>query len=179
MNNLAGREWADETIKLELKDAGIPISKFFGQHKHEVPWTYQGKLFGWTFTRAWYYWVVEGVLPLPVARYLYEQDKDKAIRVAGHCGSPPPEDPWLENYDANGYALYHTEKEPPKESIMHTIWTDVQLSGSYTDTPMAVAPYSYVTCYHIDSQAGLTLFANTIKKCEEISYKALADFGKT
>ena len=170
MINLAGREWADDTIKLELREAGIPICKFFGQHKQEVPWTYQGKLFGWEFTRLWYYWAADGRLPLPIARYLYEQDSDKVIRVNGHCGAPAPEDPWLDNHDANGYGLFHTEAEPPQESIVHQIWRDIQLRGSYVDKPMAVAPYSYVTSYHIDTQEGLNFFAATIKRYEQLAY---------
>jgi len=170
MINLAGREWADDTIKLELREAGIPIHKFFGQHKNEVPWTYTGELFGWTFQRAWYYWIAIGRLPLPVARYMHEQDVEKSIRVSGHCGAPAPEDPWLDNFDAKGYGLFQTEKEPPQESMMHPIWRDIQLRGSYVDKPLSSASYSYVTSYHIDTQIGLNLFAATLKRYEQLAY---------
>jgi hypothetical protein len=172
MINLAGREWADDTIKLELRESGIPIHKFFGEHKQEVPWTYEGILFGWTFHRAWYYWMANGRLPLHVAKYIYEMDNTKSIRVNGHCAAPAPEDPWLDNFDANGYGLFHTETEPPQESMMHLIWRDIQLRGSYVDKPMSVAPYSYVTSYHIDTQEGLNFFATTLKKYEQLAYAA-------
>jgi hypothetical protein len=172
MKNLAGVETADDVIKLELKAAGIPICKFFGQHKHEVPWTYEGKLFGWTFRRAWYYWVADGRLPLPVAQYIYNRDTTRAVRVAGHCGAPPPERPWTEEYDSKGYGIFQYEPEPPAESCMKQIYDDILLRGSYDSSPEMNASYRYVTGYHIDSQDGLNLFVEAIKKYEKLAYAA-------
>jgi len=171
MINLAGRELADDTIKLELKESRIPIHKFFGQHKHEVPWTYQGQLFGWVFTRAWYYWIAVGRMPLPAAKYLYDKDIDKAVRVAGHCAAPSPKE-WAEHFDIDGNGLFHFEKEPSKSSSLYPFWLDVLLKGMYVDHPDEQATYSYVNTYHIDTQLGLNLFADTLRELEYLTYKA-------
>jgi hypothetical protein len=49
------------------------------------------------FCRAWYYWVVIGLVPLYVANELYENPIGKKdVRVSGHCGCPSPIE-WIKN----------------------------------------------------------------------------------
>jgi len=68
-------------------------------------------LFRYKFIRAWTYWICSGPVPLVVAKELYSNIIGKySIRVDGHCGCPPPEDPWLKPYDGpygeDGSAVY-------------------------------------------------------------------------
>lgn len=94
MKNLAGSPEATETAKIELCAAGIePVTTDPG--RREVPSKIAGRLGAFTFTRAWYYWVAEGPMPLEAARSLYAHPVGRAdVRVAGHCGCPAP-DEWV------------------------------------------------------------------------------------
>ena len=114
MRNLAGVEEADQYIQEELLLAGIDIVKAEA-HREEVPYTLEGKLGPWTFTRAQYYWRVnapdgEG-LPLDFAVELHTREYPikgekqpktygNAVRVSGHCGCPHPEY-GVRHFDAN------------------------------------------------------------------------------
>lgn len=106
MINLAGCKESDEHIARELRRARIDAVSVpvYGEPKA----TLAGKLGPFTFTRAWRYWVVEGPMPLAVARELYADPIGvDDVRVAGHCGCPPPEPPWVAYYDAAGERLSH------------------------------------------------------------------------
>jgi hypothetical protein len=109
MKNLAGEETADVDIRKELQHAGITINEV-PKGRTEVPYTLIGKLpckngGEFKFTRAWYYWVVSGPVPLNVAKVLYSTAVGKRdVRVVGHCGCPPPEE-WVENGFINSYHI--------------------------------------------------------------------------
>jgi hypothetical protein len=120
MINLAGHELADVYCELELRRAGIDV--LIGEDaKGEVRTRVTGKLGPFTFRRAWYYWIVEGPMPMPVAVQLYLDPVGvQDVRVEGHCVCPDP-----------------------REYCKHQ---------------------STVDSYHIDSQAGLDLFARTVRK---------------
>jgi len=117
MKNLAGVEECDDYIREELGKADIDIYDIKKPGRSEVPYTIFGGLGGsllsdedkgymerhgfnvkflktyssFVFTRAWYYWVVEGYVPLDIAVEMYENPNGrKDIRVAGHCGCPHP-----------------------------------------------------------------------------------------
>ena len=131
MKNLAGNKESDKFIQIELEKAKIPFEKI-ETPKGECQYTIIGKLKGWIFTRAWYYWIAEtdeeNALPLPIALEMHnkkypdemfdhEQTMGKygnSIRVGGHCGCPSPKD------------------------------------------------YDVTDCYHIDSQEGLNEFARVL-----------------
>lgn len=90
MRNLAGHHDADVYIRDELKLAGISIVEP-GRILGEVPATICGSLPPFTFRRAWYYWVVTGgIVPLKIAKQLYDEDTEKAVRVEGDCTAPAP-----------------------------------------------------------------------------------------
>jgi hypothetical protein len=116
--NLAGSTESDIWCAAELTAAGITIEvadKPYGEPRTRV----KGRLGGITFERAWYYWIASGPVPLGVARRLYADPVGgKDVRVAGHCGCPPP-DEWAKG--------------------------------------------GYVRSYHIDSPAGLRLFADAVR----------------
>lgn len=89
--NLAGAAYADIVIEKELKEAGIEIIKG-DRTRSEVPFTLTGKLGTFLFGRAWTYWIVACMMPLEAAKEMYENKIGaKSVRVAGHCGCPPPE----------------------------------------------------------------------------------------
>src|SRR3990167_10404866 len=107
MINLAGRADCDEYIRLELSRCGIEIVKHPEPCLGEVASKLTGKLGNFTFERAWYYWMVKGLVPLEVAKILYEIPVGKTdIRVAGHCACPPPEHPWLTYRNQRGQEVH-------------------------------------------------------------------------
>lgn len=151
--NLAGAAYADIIIRKELEDAGIEVvgdSKLGG----EVPSTLIGKLGTFGFGRAWTYWVVRCKMPLDAANEMYENEVGKQfVRVAGHCGCPPPNE-WALPSDED---LQKAMKELGLESATYGELAELQNSGKIN------AP-RYVRTYHIDTMPGLKLFVEITKK---------------
>lgn len=154
MKNLAGDANCDVEIRKELKAAGIQEVQHDAPLKREVPQSVTGKLGDFTFERAWYYWVVSGAVPLAVAEKMYATPVGKKdVRVAGHCGCPPP----------NEWAF------PSDEAVAKYLEAKGLQSINYGDLAKAcnrgdVEGDRFVTTYHIDSQEGLNLFVKTLKK---------------
>jgi hypothetical protein len=109
-SNLAGCIDCDAYIQLELDLAGVPVI-IAPKGNSEVPYTKHGELkigeHVFIFHRAWYYWIVVGRIHLDIAKKLYATELgQKSVRVAGHCGCPPPEQ-WV---DEEGYInTYHID----------------------------------------------------------------------
>jgi hypothetical protein len=168
MKNLAGNKDCDREIRRELERARIDIVE--GQvTRGEVPFTVTGSLAGWTFQRAWYYWVAKGQLPLEIAKQLYADPIGKTdVRVAGHCGCPPPEAPWIGYFDADGWRLCNDPMGKETET-----WAGLESRGHlpsieskrqrFVPDAAAVAARIVVESYHIDSEAGLRLFADALR----------------
>lgn len=165
MENLAGKKDCDDVIIGELEKAGITILKgiksdgevlyssigVLGEwyDAKEIEKSIQkfsgsisikadsmGKYFKYVFVRAWYYWVVRGPVPLPIARKLYEHSIGKKdVRVAGHCDCPSP------NEEEDGRILWASPYEGPYGEEGAAVYT-----------------------YHIDSQEGLDLFVKTLQE---------------
>jgi hypothetical protein len=171
LKNLAGDQHCDREIRRELERARIEIVE--GERtRSEVPYTVTGYLNGWTFRRAWYYWVAEGQLPLEAAQKLYADPVGKSdVRVDGHCGCPPPEDPWVAYFDADGWRLCSDPDGKHAEQ-----WASMQSKGfipsleekrqRFVPDAAAVAARTVVEAYHIDSEVGLRLFADTLRALE-------------
>jgi len=131
--NLAGRFECDYYIKLELMLAGIDVVPV--KAGGEVPYHFKGKLGKFSFSRAWYYWVVNGPVPLSLANKMYEDEEGKkTIRVQGDCGCPPPEE-WARPESKDRKINW---KENGIEPVINT--------------------------YHIDSWQGLKFFADTVRE---------------
>lgn len=171
MQNLAGNKNCDREIRRELERARIDVVE--GQAtRGEVPYTITGSLAGWTFERAWYYWVAKGQLPLEIAKQLYADPIGKTdVRVAGHCGCPPPEPPWVTCYDAEGNQLWSDpDGEEARKAVGFVergLLKAEQFAGQrfVPDAP-SVAARIVVESYHIDSEAGLRLFADALRSLE-------------
>lgn len=164
MENLAGVLSCDKQIRKELRAAGITKFRRI-RRKNEVPSSVMGLLIknskvAFKLTRAWYYWVVEGSVPLEVALILYGTEVGKKdVRVAGHCGCPPPEQwafPKSEVLYELGIYKKPNKEHPYGESPTYGELAEMCNSGKIR------AP-RFVDCYHIDSQEGLNFFVKTLK----------------
>jgi hypothetical protein len=160
MKNLAGDKDCNVHIKLELSQARIQeISVAEDPVHREVPYTHEGRLGNFTFHRAWYYWIVDGNVPLAAAQEMYADPAGRTdIRVAGHCGCPPPEE-WAHWFTPDGREVVSEKElqEIKKYKLDETKYV------SREDPNLGVMA-AYVTSYHIDSVLGLRIFADTIKK---------------
>ena len=168
MQNLAGHKHATEIILDELKRVGINIvqsGKPIGEPKSMV----YGELNGFEFERAWYYYIVTGQMPLDKALILYADEVGKTdIRVAGHCGCPPPEDPWVRYYDDDGVKVL-TLKD--KKDFEDAVKSDGSMKGIGEDGlrnyrfEVDRSPFRCVVeSYHVDSELGLFKLAEVIRE---------------
>lgn len=154
MINLAGDKACDEKIREELNLAGVEIANI-GKMDREVPASIIGKCNNFIFSRAWSYWVVTGYMPLKYAKEIYEKYKDLNIRVAGHCGNPPPED-WCEPKNWQIKCKPYIDKLYNKEITYEECdkhCNEISKQGE-----------QFIAHYHIDSQEGLNRFAEIINE---------------
>ena len=174
MQNLAGNKECDRNIRRELDRAQIPVFPLpVGEATGEVPATIFGKQGGFEFRRAWTYWVVQGQVPLAVARVLFADPVGCTdVRVNGHCGCPAPATP-------GGDATYRhrqtgrvvqarisggIDQEAAWNRLVkeHRSLTSVSDQFEFADDPAAVAD-PFVESYHIDTEVGLRLFVDTLR----------------
>jgi hypothetical protein len=166
MKNLAGDKNCDDEIYRELQAARIPI--VVGERsKSEVAAMLWGKLGPIAFTRAWYYWVADGPVPIEIARALYADPIGKIdVRSGGHCGCPSPDEYGAVYYDADGKRLYSdpdgSERRKLDELIAKGLIESNPLYRCVPDRKTA-ATRIVVDCYHLDSEAGLRLFADAVR----------------
>ncbi len=164
MENLAGNSGCDLIIREELTQASIIVSSL--EDSGEVPASIMGILRKngttiFTFVRAWYYWKIEGSVPLEVAKIIYANPiGEKDVRVAGHCGCPPPEEwafPKKEVLLDLGVYKAPSEKYPLGQSPTNSELAKMCNSGEINEP-------RFVEIYHIDSQEGLNLFVKTMRE---------------
>ena len=162
MQNLAGNKECDQVIERELKRAKINVVNGV-RSSREVPASITGELKGFTFERAWYYWVVRGKLPLNVAQRLYQDPVGKEdIRVDGHCGCPAPEGGYIRWYDAEGnWLLPLTDKQQVEDLKAKGYLSEEYKDCLFVEDPSAVGN-GFVQSYHIDSEVGLRIFADAV-----------------
>ena len=172
--NLAGARDCDAHIRRELRRARIEANDC-QPTGHEVDYSVMGRLGGLTFTRAWTYWIAEGRVPLKIARALYEDPIGRDdVRVCGHCGKPPPADPWLRYVDLDGMFLLdandpkHVQElkygSTPESTVEEqAIAAKMRTKYRWVEDRVAEAAEIFVDCYHIDTEAGLRLFADHVR----------------
>ena len=164
MRNLAGDANRNEEIERELARAGINIVR--GEKVHpDITIPISGELGSFKFQREWAYWVVTGLVPIAVARELYKDPVGvKNIRVVGHAGCPEP-DRYAVWFMPDGRLVVPLEKEEVykayanKGSLVGGISDYV-----FSDDPESIGAEGAVTHYHIDTELGLRIFADTLKK---------------
>jgi len=168
MINLAGnKESCDRIIRQELTRCGIEIVEGGADGNGEVPATVTGKLGNLTFTRAWYYWVVKGNVPIEVARELYADVVGKTdIRVNGNCVCPSPDDRQFQWLLPNSRQVIPLAQKTEFEHYGKTVpyMLEAMKKYDFSDDPASLGAKQYIDSYHIDSELGLYIFAQAIKK---------------
>lgn len=166
MKNLAGNKDCDKEIERELTRCSIEVVPD-QPRVGEVPSSLLGKLGLFTFFRAWYYWVVRGDMPLKIAQELYNDPVGKTdIRVCGDCSCPAPEGVFITWRDKDGKVLLSTIQ---REALLITcgennpIVKKVLEEYRFVDDPAAEGS-GFVVSYHIDTELGLRIFADTLKR---------------
>jgi len=159
MKNLAGVADCDMDIRRELGRCYIDTVDI-EKGNTEVPYSVIGKLGDMTFKRGWYYWVVNCRVPLEIARALYADPVGKTdIRVAGHCGCPPPEE-WVTHLDDQGHVLCANSERPTDESLVKSLESQ---GYRFVDDPTSEGK-ACITSYHIDTEVGLRVFADIVRR---------------
>lgn len=162
MINLVGNKDCDRHIKLELERARIPIERALGC-RNEVPYSVIGQLGGITFKRAWTYWDAEGLVPLETAEELYSDPVGRTdIRVSGLAGAPAPLE-WVEWRTPDGTEVWPTAKEAEHRAVVERFPLVIPVDCLYSDNPEELGAKGFISNYHIDTEVGLRVFADTLR----------------
>jgi hypothetical protein len=163
MINLAGKIDSNDYVKDELNRACINVIDV-GEPYGECQTNYEGELTvnskKYTFSRAWNYWIVSGFVPMYIAKKLFEHPEGrKNIRVDGFAYNRDPEEHSV-YIDKNGKQQlsindYNFIKEFPG-------WNSIKDKFKVSDNKNEFD--QYINLYHIDSQAGLLYFVETLKR---------------
>jgi len=104
----------DDILRAELKAAGIPtmqeaegkppefMADLLRSTSGEVKTSVIGCLHGWTFKRAWYYWMCSGPGIEVAAAERLHAEHGRTVRVGGHCGCPSPRE-WFKGLACGHY----------------------------------------------------------------------------
>jgi hypothetical protein len=168
VENLAGNEKCDVYIEKELTRCGIEVVRN-QTREGEVPSSLRGKLGQFTFRRTWRYWVVNGPVPIAIANELYADAVGRTdIRVNEHRGCPAPGSP--------GGNIEWLDRETKKILITRADWGELQdiatrhpgmaegINAKYQACDDPTSGNAFIMSYHIDTEVGLRLFADTLKK---------------
>lgn len=169
MENLAGRSNATEVIQRELARCGIEPFIDPDYRHPEVHTNTLGRLKTehgeYRFHRNWHYWVVNGPVPLEIAKRMYAHPVGRNdIRVDGHCGWPPPEAPWVTWHLPDGREVIpfnqkaEFEKFMAQDDFMGRSMREAYAKYEFHDDPASIGATPTIDCYHIDSELGLYLF---------------------
>jgi hypothetical protein len=139
----------DDLLKEELKAAGIPtlqeaagantvfLNKLLRSQSGEVKTSVTGTLHGWTFKRAWVYWICSGPgIEVEAAERLHASH-GTTVRVDGHSSSPSPRE-WFKGLACGGY---HVDDEEGLKALADTIRGLVQRADpAHGELPETAAP---------------------------------------
>lgn len=126
----------DSLLRAELRAAGIPtiqdvlgkgddyLLEMFREQSGEVVTGVFGELHGWSFKRAWYYWVAQGPgIDVETAEKLHAEF-GKVVRVDGDCSSPSPR----ERFKGFGCGSYHVDTPEGLKALADVIKSVVERS---------------------------------------------------
>lgn len=153
----------DRTLGLQLEALGIPIVSI--EPYGEVRAAIAGQLGPFRIERRWaYFSVTGGLVPIEVAREMYADQIGRTdVRVCGHCGCPSPDEYGADMIAADGRSVISTVEY---EKCLKISFIKPETLAKYvleTD-PAAATAERFVDSYHIDSEAGLKVFVETIRK---------------
>jgi len=164
MKNLAGVIECDRTIMEELRRSMIPSVPYDGK-LGEVPSRLRGILGPFVFWRAWYYWVVKGPMPLAIAQELYEDPVGRAdVRVNGFAGGIVPDAKAAKWFMDDGTQVAATKDQSEYEKFRDRYPNIDWERYVWHDDPALIGAMPYIASYHIDSEVGLRLFCDTVRK---------------
>lgn len=169
MINLAGQKDADRYIREELRNCGIEIVE--GElNKGEVPYTLTGKLGQFTFTRAWYYWCVEGPHAAHSARILHNHPvAKKNIRALGDCGCPDISEKVITRVNPEtGQMVMELDKFTKEMEQAEHLFRDMpdtlaRFKAKWIGAEKPASFPGFVMSYHVDTELGLYLLAESIR----------------
>lgn len=115
-----------------------------------------------------YYWVVNGKVPLDIAKELYADSIGKeVIRVDGNCMCPAPEAPWIQWFLYSGKQVIAIDQKAAFEQFRTTLgegwYKDAIDKYEFHDDPASIGAEPFITTYHIDTDDGLRLFVSKVK----------------
>ena len=169
MKNLAGDPNCDREIERELTRCGIEIVRDAERSTREVSASTSGKLCAFTFRRAWYYYVVEGPMPLELAIKLYNHPVGRDdIRTAGFSGNIDPREFGTDYFDAAGNQLSSDPTGKEAEAAMGFVQRGTLRAEAFDGhrfVPDKRVGYAsaFVRSYHVDSELGLYILAHAIR----------------
>lgn len=144
---------SDDRHVRELARCGIPAD---------------GALGGFTFRFQNYYWIAAGKVPLAIARELYADPVGRTdIRSGGHCGCPSPDEYGAEYIDAKGRHLFRRKgavEQAQEVATLDKYVPDWRERYAYVDDPEAECADAFVSGYHIDSELGLYVFVQALRR---------------
>lgn len=170
LRNLAGHINPDFAIEEELRRCRIGAIR--GERSAgEVGASITGWLGPFRFRRAWRYWMAEGRVPLHVAEELYADPVGVTdIRVSGDCTCPAPSDDHVKWYGDDGVRLLDFSQREEGERFLESRSPSLReasmrilAENRFVEDPSVVGR-GFVDLYHIDTEIGLRLFADTLRR---------------
>lgn len=170
----------------QLSRHGIMVPSLAKRYLRETHFNVSGKLHGWELDRAWTYWVVKtkdenSLIGIEDAKILHAKH-GKKLRVAGHCGCPPPEHPWL-YYKQRASAVHighgavltldgeiHKVIDPRYEPDKSWLTEVEELDKKYPGVDLGMSGY------HIDTQETFNAFCAYLIGRAPVVEKARDDF---
>jgi hypothetical protein len=159
----------DEAVRHELQAAGIEAVRGGPAAGEEIS-SVSGRLGGFTFRRSWCHWVAEGLVPLEVALAMHaDPAARKGLRVGGHCARPAPGQfatVWLDGEGNLNLPLGDKEETGAALAVLYPAAHRRVEHGARVDfvPDPARRGRGFVDGYHIDTDDGLLLFADTMRR---------------
>jgi len=116
----------DAILEDELKSAGIKITRlpeFMRESSGGEPRScIAGSLHGWSFRRAWYYWIAKGPGIPPRDAMDLHKAHGKSVRVEGHLQCPSPAE-YLHGFAVGSYHVDNADGLAALAATIERIFT--------------------------------------------------------
>lgn len=170
----------DDILRAELKAAGIPTLQDEGvtsdvmlellrEQSGEVKTSVRGCLHGWTFERAWYYWMCKGPGIEIAAAERLQATHGQTVRASGDCACRGPRF-WFKGLACGSY---HVDDAAGLKALADTIRSLVEGSAA-PGVPPVEAPSSgvYVECRECSEcgHTGINDLHQTVAACNSCGW---------